>query len=67
MTRYCIICQSMFGCVKESIKYSCKSCPSSPGCLCLYDSLKVDVTSGICENCWENHGRRRFKEAVQAA
>jgi hypothetical protein len=67
MTRYCIICRSMFGCIKESIKYSCESCPSSPGCLFPYDSSKVNVTSGICENCWGNHGRLRGKERAQAA
>lgn len=67
MKRYCIICHSMFGCIKDGVKYSCKSCPSSRSCLFLYDYSARNVTSGICETCWENHGTQRFKEAVHAS
>jgi len=67
MKRYCIICHSMFGCVKDGVKHSCDSCGSSRNCMFLYDSQIRNVTSGICENCWENHGVQVHSEVSVAA
>ena len=67
MKRYCIICNSMFGCVKEGVKHSCKTCPSSRSCFFLDEPSIRNIIPGVCENCWENHGRLRFKETVPAS
>ncbi|MBN1627753.1 MAG: hypothetical protein JW944_14635 [Deltaproteobacteria bacterium] len=67
MKRYCIICHSIFGCVKEGIKYSCDNCPYSQSCFYLSDPSDRNITSGICDKCWESHGMLTYKEAAQAA
>jgi hypothetical protein len=67
MKRYCIICRTMFGCVKDGVKYSCNSCNSSGGCLFLDDPVVRGIKNGICEGCWEAHGSLKFKEVRQAA
>lgn len=67
MKRYCIICNSMFGCVKDGVKRSCKTCQSSRSCFFLYDSSAGHLVPGICEDCWETHGRMRLKETVHAS
>ena len=52
MGRYCIVCQTLFGCVKGDIKYVCEDCADADHCPVLADANKEQVTGGICQNCW---------------
>ncbi len=62
MGRYCIVCKKFFGCVKEEVKHVCSDCRLLDGCNILHDLNLLQITGGICGNCWEN--RQTLKKIV---
>lgn len=69
MKRYCIMCESIFGCVKGEIKHDCYDCTLVGNCKFRDNSTvspvekKIQVTGGICEPCWQR--RQSIKVAVK--
>jgi len=59
MGRYCIVCHTLFGCIKGGIKYICESCADVDQCYVLAHAKEKQVTGGICQNCWEAWLKRR--------
>ena len=62
MGRYCIICKTIFGCVKERVTYVCSDCRDLGRCGLRLDVVMSHVTGGICETCWQS--RRALKAAI---
>ena len=54
MGRYCIVCRTLFGCVKEREKYICSECVNRGSCAFRHSYLMSQVTGGICDECWQD-------------
>ena len=53
MGRYCIICKTLFGCVKGGEKHVCSDCLDGDSCTIRHHFIMAQVTGGICEDCWQ--------------
>jgi hypothetical protein len=53
MTRQCIICDRVFGCVKESFKYACSDCRLVDDCGMRQYFTTTHAVYDICPSCSE--------------
>jgi hypothetical protein len=62
MGRYCIICNTLFGCIKDKVRHVCRDCESVDLCRMPDHFVMSQITGGICDHCWET--RKTLKDVI---